>query len=214
MNFFVQHKKKFTNGFISLFFIALGAWAKSLFDSKKAEAPISIQQQTQSNVAKDSATQINPQIKQEVGKDGNGTVEVYHTKTVNNYPAKPSGSGKKVDTPMVNNGIMNIGGTGNTYYQTVQQGNPQRHLDENVTRWLRAHINKKDAVFQISSYSKEENIAFAKEITNFLISQNIKVRSEDPSIIFGGAPSEKFNQIEAEYSDDSSSAIITVYPMK
>ena len=197
--------------------MGLGLLVKSYFSSAdettKPNDTIQVlsQSPTVNNVVKDSATQTINQVTQSNSNKGDVKNE-FISGDKKSYTYNQS---KKSDTVIVNNGILNNGGTGNTYNQTINPDIPQRHFTNDSFAWFNNNLPKKAKYFTVTIYNHDqESATFANEIFDFLQAKQFVAAMTPAGQIFSQVPKDKLGQIDVALSSDSTLFQMTIYPLK
>lgn len=213
-----KNKDKLVGGIIVLLLGALGLiinnWLKKEPQFPKTE-PV---KNTVRNNLSDSAKQTDNSnnVTQKNENKGNVNNDFSRDKKITNqYFPKETKVEKRDSTPIVNNGIINNGGIGNTYNQTVRQGEPQRHLTQEDKRVFDNWVASRKVLFTVSVYNYDkESIVFAEEIVSYLKSKGALQAATPIGECVCDYPRSKTGQLDWAISNDSSLSQFIIYPLK
>jgi len=173
-----------------------------------------------------------PKVKQSIKADSANNSNFQQQNGNNNIQVAPGNKGdinspkkkvtvnniKKVDSSqtIINNGILNQGGTGNTYNQTVNAGLPLRHLQMIDYITLRAMIPRKKMNYVISIYNYDaESMAYGQEFEHYFDSLGGTEIMKPFGEILAPVPTDKKGKIDFNWmAADSSEIGIKIYPLR
>ena len=217
-------KEKIILGAIAAFFTLLVAYLKGCFNpTEAAKIDNSVNNHTiqknkndsggtQYNAARDLIINNAPIIK--IDSNKKSIQKEVHRQS---YQANinPTAIAPKKDTAIINNGIINNGGVGNTYNQTVNPNIPQREFGIVAKNELSNLIPAKANSFYIHVYNYDhESLVFAKEIVDYLVSKKYTIVMTPIGEIMAEVPKDAFGKSTFNLSKDSTFFDIIVFPLK
>lgn len=116
-------------------------------------------------------------------------------------------------TVQSNSGIINQGGSGNTYHQQINPEVPQRHAKD-VYQWFEKNLPSKSRAFTISVYNNDqESMKYGTELADYFKSKGFIMMMSPLGQIHAPYPKEKIGQGDVSLSSDSTWFSVTIYPL-
>lgn len=212
-----KNKDKLIGGLIGVFLLALGLSTKNYFSNSYENRT----QDTITNVSKSETIQNlnNNSEKKTINKvqqtnlNNGNVVNEYVSGNKNTYNEPKS---KKKEPEIVNNGILNQGGSGNIYNQTINPEIPQRHFSHLDFVEIRNNLKaeSKHIITAVYDFDKESTV-FANEIINYFEKNGYPpVEPRIANKIGFQVPEEKKGKIELFFTENPNNFIIHIYPLK